>query len=524
MSPSASLGSTGPAVEGDASVSFVSSQHQRHTSEEPLLPPLQHEGITTPTPPLKAWSLAVIIFYAVSGGPFGIEPTIRAGGNFAAIMGFALFPFVYSIPEAFVTAELGSAFHCPSGGVAWVEEAFGESMGFLCGWLSWIAGATDNAIYPTLFLEYLGSVLGYKDENNSEDVLNGWARFACVSGITVILSLLNYRGLDIVGNTSLLVCVIAISPFVLMMMIGTPKIVPSRWLQMPESNATYNELFDDAFETSPGPLPYVTLGRILWRPYLNNLFWNLNSFDSSASFATETDCVKKTYTRGIFLALFMVIICYIAPVLVLVGATDYTQSEWVDGHIGAAAIDIGGSWLGAWTVFAAGISSLAQFEAEMSSDAFMLMGMAERGYLPEVFKMRSKYGTPTAGIVVGTAVIISFGWADFGQLLELLNANYALSLLLEYAAFVKLRHSRREMDRPYRIPISDRASFMVVLPPTLGVILFFLVSNWYVYLFCGMSVLAGFAVVKIGKRAQLFGHLPAQHFDEHSHASLPRVL
>ena len=182
---------------------------------------------------------------------------------------------------------------------------------------------------------------------------------------------------------------------------------------------------------------------------MNNLFWNLNSFDSSASFATETDCVKKTYTRGIFLALIMVIICYIAPLLVLVGATDYSQSEWVDGHIGAAAIDIGGSWLGAWTVFAAGISSLAQFEAEMSSDAFMLMGMAERGYLPEVFKYRSKYGTPTAGIVVGTVVIISFGWADFGQLLELLNANYALSLLLEYAAFVKLRHTKSESKSCY---------------------------------------------------------------------------
>jgi amino acid transporter len=142
----------------------------------------------------------------------------------------------------------------------------------------------------------------------------------------------------------------------------------------------------------------------------------------------------------------MVILSYIVPLLVLVGATDYTQSEWVDGQIGAAAIDIGGPWLGAWMLFAAGISSLGQFEAEMSSDSFMLMGMAERGYLPQVFKSRSKYGTPTAGIVTGTIVIILFGWADFGQLLELLNANYALALLLELAAFVKLRHTRKESE------------------------------------------------------------------------------
>ncbi len=125
--------------------------------------------------------------------------------------------------------------------------------------------------------------------------------------------------------------------------------------------------------------------------------------------------------------------------LVALGATDYQQSEWVDGHLGAVAVDIGGNWLGAWTIFAAGISNLALFEAELSADSFQLMGMAERGYLPKIFQKRSRYGTPTNGIILGTLVIIVFGCADFGQLLELLNANYAIALLLEYAAFVKLR-------------------------------------------------------------------------------------
>ena len=40
-------------------------------------------------------------------------------------------------------------------------------------------------------------------------------------------------------------------------------------------------------------------------------------------------------------------------------------------------MDIGGQWLGMWTIFAAGISNVALFEAEMSSDAFKIMGMGE---------------------------------------------------------------------------------------------------------------------------------------------------
>ena len=408
----------------------------------PLPSQILHPQYTSTTPALKLWPLAILVFYNVSGGPFGIEPSIRAAGNFYAILGFCVFPFIWSLPEALVTAELGSSFQDPSAGVAWVEEAFGEKMGSLCGYLAWVSGATDNAIYPTLFLEYVTSVVGW-----DKDEFGGWTRFGLVAGITICLSLLNYTGLEIVGKASLVVCVIAMSPFVLMTILGAPHVVPSRWLQLPEPPEEEDGtggLFDDDFQTSPGPLPLLGFAGILWRPFMNNMFWNLNSFDSVASFAGETTDVKKTYPRGIFIGLFMTVLFYIVPLMVAVGATDYTQSEWVDGHLGAVAVDIGGAWLGAWTIFAAGISNLALFEAELSADAFQLMGMAERGYLPKIFQKRSRYGTPTTGIIVGTVVIILFGCADFGQLLELLNANYAISLLMEYAAFVKLRLFRKE--------------------------------------------------------------------------------
>ena len=287
------------------------------------------------------------------------------------------------------------------------------------------------------------------------------------------------------------------SPFLLLTIVGANKVVPSRWLQMPEQPEDGVELFDDDFQTSAGPLPLLALGGVLWRPYLNNMFWNLNSFDSAASFAGETSSASTTYPRGIFIGLIMCVLSYIVPILVAVGATDYTQSEWVDGHLGAVAVEVGGKWLGMWTIFAAGISNLALFEAEMSSDAFQLMGMAERGFLPKIFATRSKHGTPTAGIVFNTFVIIAFSCADFGQLLELLNSVYAISLLMEYAAFVKLRLYRPELQRPYRIPVPDWAAPIIVLPPVMGILLIFALSNWYVYIFCAGSLVFGWLIAKL---------------------------
>ena len=61
-------------------------------------------------------SLAVLVFYNVSGGPFGIETAVRAGGNLYAILGFLIMPFVWSLQEALMTAELGSTFVEASGG------------------------------------------------------------------------------------------------------------------------------------------------------------------------------------------------------------------------------------------------------------------------------------------------------------------------------------------------------------------------------------------------------------------------
>ena len=76
---------------------------------------LPREEPTGPRQRLSPLALSVLVFYNVSGGPFGMEGSVRSGGPFFAILGFLLFPLVWSIPEALVTAELGTAYPEPSG-------------------------------------------------------------------------------------------------------------------------------------------------------------------------------------------------------------------------------------------------------------------------------------------------------------------------------------------------------------------------------------------------------------------------
>lgn len=87
----------------------------------------------------------------------------------------------------------------------------------------------------------------------------------------------------------------------------------------------------------------------------------------------------------------LVILCNGLPVLVgtgsaavaaeasVSGAEGGRWSLWVDGYFAEVAEAIAGRWLGVWVVLAAAAANIGLFEAEMSSDAFQLMGMVRCG-------------------------------------------------------------------------------------------------------------------------------------------------
>jgi hypothetical protein len=81
-------------------------------------------------PKVSMVPLIFLIFYEVSGGPFGIEDSVKAAGPLLAIVGFLLFAFIWSIPETLITAEMGTMFPENGGYVVWVSSALGPFWGF----------------------------------------------------------------------------------------------------------------------------------------------------------------------------------------------------------------------------------------------------------------------------------------------------------------------------------------------------------------------------------------------------------
>ena len=160
------------------------------------------------------------------------------------------------------------------------------------------------------------------------------------------------------------------------------------------------------FDLSGGFFPNTVVGGVMVRPYLNMLFWSLNSFDSAGNFAGDVKVPQEqTYPRGMVMATIIIWFSNMLPLLMATGVTDAPQSRWVSGYLETVTYSIGGPILGLWLVLGAAVSNIGQFEAELSSDSFQLMGMADRGYLPKFLSRRSPYGTPSVGILICLVVI-----------------------------------------------------------------------------------------------------------------------
>lgn len=402
--------------------------------------------------------LVFLIFYEVSGGPFGVEDSVKAAGPLLALLGFLLFPLIWSIPEALITAEMGTMFPENAGYVVWVSSALGPYWGFQQGWMKWLSGVIDNALYPVLLLDYMKSSIPALGE--------GWPRILAVLILTVALTYMNYRGLTIVGWIAVFLGVFSLLPFVFMGFLAIPKLEPSRWL-------------------------VVNIQHVDWNLYLNTLFWNLNYWDSISTLAGEVHNPSRILPKALFYAVILVVAGYFFPLLIGTGAVKLDQELWSDGYFSDIAKMIGGVWLRAWIQGASALSNIGMFVAEMSCDSFQLLGMAERGMLPEFFGKRSRHGTPLVGILFSASGVVLLSWLSFQEIVAAENFLYCFGMILEFLAFIRLRMKYPTAKRPYKIPGGTIAAILLCAPPTILICVVLALSTFKVMVVSLVAVLIG---------------------------------
>eukprot|EP00658_Telonema_sp_P-2_P010293 TRINITY_DN13878_c0_g1_i2.p1 TRINITY_DN13878_c0_g1~~TRINITY_DN13878_c0_g1_i2.p1 ORF type:complete len:570 (-),score=109.06 TRINITY_DN13878_c0_g1_i2:349-2058(-) len=394
-------------------------------------------------------AVSTLVYFNVSGGPFGSEGIIPAAGPIVGLVALVVYPIIFALPVALVTAELTTAFPEDGGYTIWVNQSFGSFWGFQEGYWSWISGVVDNATYPAIAMAYWDQMLSDdtstddSDDSDDEDVtFHSWVIKA---GIVTVLTLLNVAGLRCVDRVLVVITIGSIIPFIAFIILSSPHLDFSNCLK------------------AKSPMSIKMLYKLL-----KLLFWNFNGFDGVSTFAGEVKDPRKSYTRGLGFALIFMSLTYLLPLL-FATALNPTESPWEDWGIGDNGFPIifkyvpgVGTWLAVWMFCGAMLAQFGQFMTELLIDSYQLHGMALQGMVPAVFAHRlppkqwgsmTLFDTPCAAIFASWAIMMLIVTRNFEEILDVDNVLTCFSLLLELVAAVWLRFKMPDLERPYKVPV-----------------------------------------------------------------------
>ena len=157
---------------------------------------------------LKLWPLVAATYFMVAGGPYGLEDLVQGAGYRLAIVSLLLTPLLWALPAALMVGELSSAIPEEGGYYVWVRRALGPFWGVREAWLSLAASVFDMAIYPTLFVLYLGEFAPALGSGRT-GVLVGAA-------VVAVAAAWNIAGIRAVGESSFYLMLALLFPFAVM--------------------------------------------------------------------------------------------------------------------------------------------------------------------------------------------------------------------------------------------------------------------------------------------------------------------
>jgi len=376
---------------------------------------------------LSLGPLVAVMFFTVSGGPFGLEGLVGDVGPGLALLLLVATPVLYSVPEALLIAELASMLPLEGGYYQWVKRAFGPFWGFWNGWLSWTYSLVDMAIYPVLFVQYLRFFAP------SVSRFESWLlALVVIWGATW----LNLRGTRIVGRASGWSVVVVLTPFAVLSVAALRQ-----WLGgSPPA----------PFPMRPFHAPGTSFAGALGIG-ISQSIWNYSGWDNASTIGGEIDRAAVTYPRAVGRTLPLVTAVYLLAVIPVLALTQWTR--WSDGAWPALGAALVGPGLGRWLAGAGMVSAFALFNALLLAYSRIPLVLAQDGLFPRGLAAIDSRHTPRTAVLLSAVAYSAFALLSFGGLLAADVLLYSTALALEFAALIRLRHREPELVGPFRLPV-----------------------------------------------------------------------
>jgi amino acid transporter len=362
--------------------------------------------------------------YVVAVVNLNIVPVVAAEGGRAFWLWCAAIVFFF-VPQGIAVIELAERMPGEGGLYLWTKLAFGDFLGFLCGWCYWL---TNMFFVPSL-LFYVTGVTAYMGAAGLGE--NRLFFFALTNLLLWATVMANIRGLGVgkwvnnIGGIGALMITFALLAF-------TAAMIAKR-----DAHIAWSGLNADLFRA----FPVSTLGVVCLA---------MVGLEIGPVMGDEVRDPRRTFPRAILLGGALCAIAYLGSTMSLASAVPQSEMAVVQGMMQAidkmsASLGIGGILLPLAVLMI--VSIVGSTSAWVSGSARILFVSGLDRYLPKALgRIHPRHGSPHIalamfGALASSIIAMSFAGASVKEayltLLDLAVVIQMISYLLMFSVLVK---------------------------------------------------------------------------------------
>ncbi|MDY6797092.1 MAG: APC family permease [Actinomycetota bacterium] len=373
--------------------------------------------------------------------------------GFSIVIYLLLAALVFFVPTALVSAELATAWPEIGGIHAWTKEAFGTGWAFLVAWLEWL----NCVIWLPTVLGALAAILGYViTPSLSEN------RYFIVAVILVVFwsaTFSNFRGMETSGKIS------SLGAFSGVIVPGVAVVLLAiLW-------AAFGKTVETGFGLGDLMPNFADRTQLVFFIGVLLMFMGI---EISSAHASEVRNPQRDYPRAIFSSALIIVIVFIMGALAVAAIVPGDKIDLLTGVVQAFDISLDAFGLG-WLVPILGLlmvfGMVAQINSWLIGPAKFMLATARNGDLPLFFQKTNSRDIPVNILLVQAGIVTVYSLVylvmpsvtdSFWLLTALASQVYLIVYIIMFLVSLKLRYSRPDTPRAYRIPGGKVGIWIVV--------------------------------------------------------------
>ena len=361
-----------------------------------------------------------MVYCMCAAGAYGIEDMIPATGPGLCLILLLVVPLFWSLPQAYCSAELGSAMPEEGGFVYWAQKGLGEFWGFQVGWWRTLNVYLCHAGTLVLAVGYIASVIP----------MSPVAQYMVKAALIIGFTLFNLREVKEISIFTTILSILVVAAFLGVTIVGfiygdTNPMKP----MIPEGQSVIESL---------------SLGLAIG-------MWMYSGFASITTISGEIEN-PTTMGKGILIGLPVVIISYILPTWASLSAVGPWYEWGTEGISYGDVLALASPAFKVAFVFVAVIASLSLFNAYISTGSRVFFVLAADNMAPKFLTKTNKHGVPVLPVLVMGIIDLFLCQLSF---VAIVLIDVTLCLFVYGVIFITtlvMRKTQPDMARPIKIP------------------------------------------------------------------------